>query len=185
MGKHSRSSFVGRRGDDPDAPFTLDADGGPGPRAQRLEHLMFEELDRLFRLEVSDPRLSDVVPTAVEISPDLRNAKIRFAIRNAPDHGPKGRGPQAHAAIRGVQDGLLRVTPFLRVRLADAVSMKRIPELHFHRDRIAEASLRAADLLLTAGSRPPAEAELADADTDGDEGLASAAPQTTGADAHG
>jgi hypothetical protein len=49
--------------------------------------------------------------------------------------------------MRGVQEALLRVTPFLRARLTDVVSMKRLPDLHFHRDRVAEASLRAEQLL--------------------------------------
>jgi ribosome-binding factor A len=130
----------GRRPEDADAPFSpdsLDAFSGPGPRAQRLEHIVFEEIDRLFRLEVSDPRLADVVPTSVQLSPDLRNAKVYYAL-------PKLKN---ESGLRAIQEGLLRVTPFLRARLAEAVSMKRLPDLHFHRDRLAESSLRASKLL--------------------------------------
>src|SRR5437868_3690173 len=135
-----------RREEDKDAPFTL-ADEGPGLRAQRLEHLLFEELDRLFRLEVSDPRLAAVVPTSVQMSPDLRNAKIYYAIR-PPKKRPPPAPTQRAARVkeqkkqREVDEGLERVTPFLRARLADAVQLRRLPELHFHRDRIAEAALR-------------------------------------------
>jgi ribosome-binding factor A len=143
--------------DDADAPFSVDAWETPGLRVQRLEHLMFEELDRLFRFEVSDPRLADVVPTSIQMSPDLRNAKVYYALRKS-EPTRKRRGPAAPktpaalkaeeaAMARAVQEALVRVTPFLRVRLADALVVKRLPDLHFHRDRLAESSLRAGALL--------------------------------------
>lgn len=132
-----------RRKDDADAPFTLDALETPGVRVQRLEHIVFEELYRLFRLEVSDPRLSDVLPTSVQLSPDLRNAKVYYALkRNMPTQKLA-----AATVMRGVEQGLEKVTPFLRARLAEVLLMKRLPDLHFHRDRLAESSLRASELL--------------------------------------
>jgi ribosome-binding factor A len=145
MGRQAR----GRQ--DADAPFTLDSGDTPGTRALRLEHLLFEELYRLFRMEVNDPRLADLVPTSVQMSPDLRNAKVMYALRDElPAAGAPTRAAlrgNADPRMRGVQEALLRVTPFLRARLTDVVSMKRLPDLHFHRDRVAEASLRAEQLL--------------------------------------
>lgn len=138
----------GRREKDTDAPFSLDLGEAPGLRVQRLEHILFEELDRLFRLEVSDPVLYDVVPAKVQLSPDLRNAKVYYALRQGTPAG-KGKGGEA-AAARAVEEGLKRVTPFLRARIAEALIMKRLPDLHFHRDRLAESSLRASSLLASA-----------------------------------
>lgn len=132
-----------RREKDADAPFTLDALETTGVRVQRLEHIMFEELYRLFRLEVSDPRLADVLPTSVQLSPDMRNAKVYYALqRTLP-----AQKLAAAAVVRGVEQGLEKVTSFLRVRLAEVVLMKRLPDLHFHRDRLAESSLRASEIL--------------------------------------
>lgn len=132
-----------RRKEDADAPFTLDALDTPGVRVQRLEHIVFEELYRLFRLEVSDPRLADVIPTSVQLSPDMRHAKIYYALqRTLP-----AQKLAAAAVVRAVEQGLEKVTPFLRVRLAEVVLMKRLPDLHFHRDRLAESSLRASAIL--------------------------------------
>jgi ribosome-binding factor A len=139
---------------DPDAPFIVDEARGDqagealGPRVMRLERLFFEELDRLFRLEVSDPRLSNLAIARVQLSPDLRNAKIYYARRDAVPGRPPGLTPGAarvheEAQHKKIHDGLDRVTPFLRARLADVVQMKRLPDLHFHRDRDAEAALRA------------------------------------------
>lgn len=167
---------------DADAPFTLDHGETPGTRALRLEHLLFEELYRLFRMEVNDPRLADLEPTSVQMSPDLRNAKVMYALRSDPADAPAGalgsaagagkpRPRPAHrgASERAIAEALLRVTPFLRARLTDVVAMKRLPDLHFHRDRLAEASLRAQAVMTRerlAASPPPAPEPAADPEHD-------------------
>jgi len=151
MAKHHR----GRPGADADEPFSLDGGESLGSRVVRLQHLMFEELYRLFRLEVSDPRLQEVVPTSLQLSPDLRNAKVMFAIRKPPEKtkgvlAKKSAGEKrilVDRKLKEIHEGLLKVTPFLRARLSDSIVMKRLPELHFHRDRLAEASLLATDLM--------------------------------------
>jgi ribosome-binding factor A len=142
-GNNARMGRPDRREKDADAPFTLDALDTPGVRQQRLEHIVFEELYRLFRLEVSDPRLADVVPTSVQLSSDLRNAKVYYALRRKMPEAKLA----AAAVVRTVQQGLEKVTPFLRARLAEVVLMKRLPDLHFHRDRLAESAQRAAEIL--------------------------------------
>ena len=156
----------GQATQDPDAPFIVDdvagdsPAGGPGPRLLRLERLIFEELDRLFRLEVSDPRLADLAIARVQLSPDLRNAKIYYARRDSRPQRPGGLSIGAarvmqEAAQKKINDGLARVTPFLRARLADVVAMKQLPDLHFHRDRDAEAALRATQVSIES---PPSRA---------------------------
>ena len=148
MAKHTR----GRRADQ-DAPFTLDSGETPGTRALRLQHLLFEELYRLFRMEVNDPKLADLVPTSVEMSSDLRNAKVMYALRDPvgtvqpPEHKKAAVRRHSDPQTREVQAALLRVTPYLRTRLADGMAMKRLPDLHFNRDRLAESSLRAQDMM--------------------------------------
>ncbi len=152
-GRRGRSaedtSGAGRGADD--RPFRVKDIGrgkgeGAGPRTERLQHLLFEEVDRLFRLEINDRRLQDVAPVALELSSDLRNAKVMYGMRG------KAAGKTGAAETqqdRAVREGLTKVTPFLRARVAEALSMKRVPDLHFHRDRVAEGALRAAALLAT------------------------------------
>lgn len=160
----------GRKGDPSDEPFSLDGGETLGSRVVRLQHLMFEELYRLFRLEVSDPRLQDVVPTSLELSPDLRNAKVMFAMRKPPEESKAARAQKTpgekrqvvEAQLKLVMQSLQKVTPFLRVRLADGVMMKRLPDLHFHRDRLAEASLRAADVMTKERMKAAQKAPVSD-----------------------
>ncbi len=119
-------------------PFSLfEVEGPSGNRLARLEHLFFEEVDRLFRFEVSDPRLQDVSIVSLQLSPDLRNAKVNYAIDPAASPMP---------TLKEVQMGFEKAMPFLRSKLAEALAMKRIPTLHFHRDRLAESSLRANEV---------------------------------------
>jgi ribosome-binding factor A len=79
---------------------------------------ILEELRSLLRDDVSDPDLERVGVTAVALSPDYKNARVHFVI-------PKG-GVRA-----SIERGLERATPFLRRRRADAIELKRTPDLRF------------------------------------------------------
>jgi ribosome-binding factor A len=98
---------------------------GAGHRHERVQGLILEELRALMRDDVSDPTLTGVRITAVVLSVDYRHARVHFALTQ----GGEGRFT--------VERALVRVTPFLRARLADAVEMKRIPDLRFVFDAVA------------------------------------------------
>jgi ribosome-binding factor A len=90
---------------------------GGGHRHERVQGLLLEELRALLRDEVSDPALSDVRITNVVLSVDYRHARVHFALVGAPR-------PVAEQA-------LVRATPFLRARVAEAIDLKRVPDLRF------------------------------------------------------
>lgn len=98
---------------------------GAGHRHERVQGLIFEELRALLRDDVSDPALGGVSVMAVVLSVDLRHARVHFTLA--------GGSPQR----RDVERALVRVTPFLRARLADAIDMKRTPDLRFVFDAVA------------------------------------------------
>lgn len=77
------------------------------------------------RDDVSDPVLADVRITAVVLSVDYRHARVHFALSRSPER------------IDVVVRALVRATPFLRARLADAIDMKRTPDLRFVFDGVA------------------------------------------------
>jgi ribosome-binding factor A len=95
-----------------------------GHRHARLQGLVFEELRALLRDDVSDPTLSHVRITAVVLSVDYRHARVHFTL-----HEPGVEATASHAAH--VERALVRATPFLRARLAEAVEVKRVPDLRF------------------------------------------------------
>lgn len=91
---------------------------GAGYRHQRLEVSILEELRSLLRDDVSDPELEGVGVSAVALSPDYKNARVHFVIRRG------GARPE-------IERALTRATPFLRRRLAEAIELKRTPDLRF------------------------------------------------------
>lgn len=91
---------------------------GAGHRHERVQGLILEELHALMRDDVSDPALTYVRITAVVLSVDYRHARVHFVLA-------------LEEQRRSVERALVRVTPFLRARLADAVEMKRVPDLRF------------------------------------------------------
>ena len=98
---------------------------GAGHRHLRVQSLILEELEALLRDDVSDTELADVRVVAVVLSVDYRHAKVHFVLAATPPADP-----------RLAQRALERATPFLRARLAEAVEMKRVPELGFAFDGI-------------------------------------------------
>jgi ribosome-binding factor A len=100
---------------------------GAGHRHLRVQSLVLEELGALLRDNVSDPDLADVRVVAVVLSVDYRHAKVHFVLSATPAADP-----------RRAERALVRATPFLRVRLAEAVEMKRVPDLRFAFDGVVQ-----------------------------------------------
>jgi ribosome-binding factor A len=101
---------------------------GAGHRHLRVQSLVLEELRALLRDDVTDPALADVRVVAVALSVDYRHARVHFVLTGTSAVEP-----------RLAQRALQRATPFLRARLAEAVEMKRVPDLRFVSDGIESA----------------------------------------------
>jgi ribosome-binding factor A len=107
-----------------------------GHRHQRLQQLIEEELTSLLRYDVHDPRLADVHLTAVELSIDYKNARVRYVV---PD--------ESKGNLAKIQRAFERASPFLRARLGEALHLKKLPTLSFVFDRDAAAAKRAISIL--------------------------------------
>lgn len=107
----------------------------PFRRADRVGDLIRRELSRLLLREVKDPRLQHVVVTAIELSPDLRHARIFFS-------GGAGGGDRA-AELKGLQ----AAAGFLRGQLGRNLRLRYAPELAFEVDDSVDRSLHIAALL--------------------------------------
>ena len=105
-------------------------------RLQRLAGLFQEELSELLLREVRDPRLARLVSIkGVAISPDLRHARVYVSVMGSED--------EKVSAL----EGLTAAAPFLRRKLNNRVSLRRIPELSFRRDDSLEQGAHVSDLL--------------------------------------
>jgi ribosome-binding factor A len=107
----------------------------PFKRADRVAGLIQEELSRLLRREVKDPRLHEVVITAVQVSADLRHARVLFT--------GSGRQGGVDEALAGLQSA----AGFLRGQLGRTLHLRYAPEIVFEPDDSVERSLHVAALL--------------------------------------
>lgn len=102
-----------------------------GYRAARASHRIQQEVSVLFEREVSDPRLANVNVTRVEVSGDLRHAKIFVA--------PVGEDAEA---TRAQMDALARATGFFRRRIAASLDLRFAPDVRFVLDHSIEQGER-------------------------------------------
>jgi len=98
-----------------------EADETSGYRHARLERLLTSEVRALVSDDVVDPRLADVEITRGVLSIDYRHLRCHFVVARKETTIERAEAERA----------LERATPFLRARLADAIDLKRTPELRF------------------------------------------------------
>lgn len=104
-------------------------------RIQRVSELIRRELATVIAREMDDPRVRFVSITAVDVSKDLRNAKVHVTqihTDSAPD-----------LDIRALQ----KASGFLRKRLADVLSLKTMPALSFVYDDSIERGVGLSRLI--------------------------------------
>ena len=104
-------------------------------RTLRVSEAIREELAEMIGFELEDPRLTGVDVTTVHVSPDSRHATVKFGFQ-----GTEREMNQALAALEHAQ-------AYLRRQLALRLQLRRLPELHFERDKNPYVESR-IDLLL-------------------------------------
>jgi len=113
-------------------------------RTERLGEEIREEVALLIAGELKDPRIGFVTVTRVEVTPDLRTARIYV--------GVLGTEKQRTTSLAGLRQG----AGFLRRALGRTLRLRHTPELVFQYDEGLEASDRVAKLLAEIGSSPTA-----------------------------
>ena len=98
-------------------------------RSIRVGDQIQREIALLVAHEVADPRVGEVTVSGVDLSPDMRHAKVLVT---------PGRETDGDATV----DALNRAAGFLRSRLARRLRMRRLPRLVFEHDRTLELALR-------------------------------------------
>ena len=106
-------------------------------RTDRIGSQLIEELARILRQDVTDPRIKLVTLTRIDVSPDLRNAVVFYSALSV----------DGDADIETLGQGLASAAPFLRRRAAQVMPMKRMPELRFRYDPSLSLGSRTLGLL--------------------------------------
>lgn len=121
-------------------------------RTDRVGQNMLELLASMLLVDVKDPRVAQVQLMAVDVTSDLRYAKVFYILLDKREPDPEA------------QDGLQRAAGFLRRELGDRLTMRYVPELKFEYDQSVERGRRIEDLLKTIEPLPDMDEEVEEED---------------------
>ena len=95
-------------------------------RADRIADLILKELAEVLLRRVKDPRLTEITLTNVEVSPDLRHAKVYYSLLGDEEKRSK-------AAV-----GLESARGFVKRELGKRLQLRRMPDISFYFDASLE-----------------------------------------------
>lgn len=108
----------------------------PSRRVARLNEQIRSDLAELIAREMKDPRLAGLVTvTSVDLSPDLRNARVFISVL--------GSDEERKHSLQAIRNA----AGFLRTQLATRLTTKRAPELHFLLDTSIERGERIMNII--------------------------------------
>jgi len=110
-------------------------------RSERVGRHIRNTLADILRRDVKDPRLKLVTITGVDVSPDLRLAKIYYATTGDDEK------------IRRVQNGFDRARPFIKKRLGQELGLRYMPEIRFYYDDSLDHGARMEALFRSIGEK--------------------------------
>lgn len=95
-------------------------------RADRVAEVIRNELSMLLLQRVRDPGLQDISISRVELSDDLRHAKVYYS------------SLQGSSSVGSIKKSLGKAKGFMRSHLAKKLNMRFTPDLHFWYDETVE-----------------------------------------------
>jgi ribosome-binding factor A len=104
-------------------------------RPERLAEALREEIAEVVGFELDDPRIEMATVTDVNVSDDLRDAKVYVLVNGSED--------EIKAALKALQNA----AGFVRQQVAMNLSMRFAPHLHFVRDTAEENATKVTSLL--------------------------------------
>ncbi|OGW34473.1 MAG: ribosome-binding factor A [Nitrospirae bacterium GWC2_56_14] len=104
-------------------------------RSDRVSDQMKQEIAEILMRKIKDPRIGFVTVTDVEVSHDLRNAKVFVSIY--------GDEKSKKETLKGLESAI----PFIRSELAGRMRLRIVPELLIRFDPTLERGAHIMDLL--------------------------------------
>ena len=104
-------------------------------RAQKAAEAIREVVSMAILAELQDPRIRDVTVTYVEVSPDLRHAKVHVSVMGDETH--------QQLSLRGLQSA----AGFLQSKIARRIELRYTPRLTFLLDQGVKRSIEISQIL--------------------------------------
>jgi len=104
-------------------------------RYERVSEALKKEVSSIIHDELKDPRLGFVTVTRIELTPDLRYAKIFFSVLGEDE------------AYKKTKEALDSALGFIRRLIAQRIKLRLVPEIAFKEDRSCEYSIKIQQVL--------------------------------------
>jgi len=104
-------------------------------RPERVQEALRQEISRIVHDEIKDPRLGFITITKVELTKDLRYAKIFFSVL--------GEMKDKELALKGLNSA----KGYVRGLIADRIKLRVVPDIVFKIDESMEHTKEIYDLL--------------------------------------
>jgi ribosome-binding factor A len=104
-------------------------------RAQKVAEAIREVVSMAILADLKDPRVQDVTVTYVEVSGDLRHAKVHVSVM--------GDEPKQRLSLRGLKSA----AGFLQSRCARRIDMRFTPRIEFVLDQGVKRSIEISQIL--------------------------------------
>ncbi len=130
------------------------------PRQERVEEAIKKEVSLIIHDEIKDPRMGFVTITRVELSKDLRNAKIFYSVLGKED------------AFKKTKLALDSAQGYIRSLVAQRINLRFATEIMFCEDHSTEYSVKIEEVLnkLKDNQKPPEEENGPDPEKEEDAG---------------
>lgn len=104
-------------------------------RVEKIQEFIQQELSKIILTGLKDPRIGFVTVTGVEVTGDLRSAKVFVSLMGSEDEK------------KATWDGLQHSLGFLRTEVGRRLGIRYTPELTLHRDNTLDNSDHIGKLL--------------------------------------
>ena len=101
-----------------------------GIRSEKVKVQLKRELSRILREDLKDPRIGFVTVTRIDLTGDLRYAKVYFSVL--------GDDINQESNVEGIQSA----QGFIRKMIGERLKLKYVPELSFRLDKSIEYSMK-------------------------------------------
>jgi ribosome-binding factor A len=104
-------------------------------RTEKVQELIKQEVSQIILKELKDPRIGFITVTQVDVTGDLRNAKIYVSLMGSEEQ------------IRDCWDGLQKALGYIRREIGKRIRLRCTPELSFQLDKSLDYSVHIQELL--------------------------------------
>ena len=111
-------------------------------RSERVQEALRQEISRVALEEIKDPRIGFLTITKVELTKDLRYAKVYFSVL--------GGAKEKALALKGLNSA----KGYIKGMVADRISLRLVPEISFRIDESIEHTKEIYDLFERIKKKP-------------------------------